>query len=568
MKKLTVLDIFCGAGGFSEGFRQQDFEIKLGIDSWKPAIDTYNHNFDLACPIKNILDFEYSVEEIELLPDTDVIIGSPPCITFSSSNISGKANKKSGIHLTKILLRIVAVKKYKKNSILKAWFMENVANSKNYLSDYYTFKDLGLTKWANEHRLSPNKKAIILKDNQPLINSADYGSPQKRIRAIPGEIINKGNLSIPTPTYKDPCIEGKRLDYLTLGSIKKKLPKPNSIISTKKIQDPIYPNINIKMNDITDHFYDTGLYACEWRQSRFLKKNHPYMGKMHFPENELNPSRTITATKIRTSREAIIYRSEFDRIGDGEFRIPTVREAASLMGFPITFQFMGSEGIKWRLVGNAVCPSVSCSFAKQLRIELKLKPIEEPIVQTMANLKNVNNLNNYSEKTFNNLPRRKRNSRFRRHPFKDGNLTITLSNYDIKKNEKEISIWRTSVQYGNGEGFPTYNYSDGMFKELESLIKKCKAGEKFLDIINNGISEKIGSSAKLQAMYENQKSNNSLLEPTELIEEIANIIDTLTINNEEFVQNDKVIFKNKKVIPIKQLFALYAINKISTIANG
>ena len=29
---------------------------------------------------------------------------------------------------------------------------------------------------------------------------------------------------------------------------------------------------------------------------------------------------------------------------------------ASIMGFPITFQFKGSEGIKWRLVGNAVCP--------------------------------------------------------------------------------------------------------------------------------------------------------------------------------------------------------------------
>ena len=45
MKKLTVLDIFSGAGGFSEGFRQQGFEIVGGIDNWKAAVDTFNFNF-------------------------------------------------------------------------------------------------------------------------------------------------------------------------------------------------------------------------------------------------------------------------------------------------------------------------------------------------------------------------------------------------------------------------------------------------------------------------------------------------------------------------------------------
>jgi len=32
------------------------------------------------------------------------------------------------------------------------------------------------------------------------------------------------------------------------------------------------------------------------------------------------------------------------------------REAATIMGFPITFQFAGSEYTKWRLIGNAVYP--------------------------------------------------------------------------------------------------------------------------------------------------------------------------------------------------------------------
>jgi DNA (cytosine-5)-methyltransferase 1 len=55
--KLTIIDFFCGAGGFSEGFRQMCFEIVKGYDHWRPAMETYNHNFGTHSTIKNILDF-------------------------------------------------------------------------------------------------------------------------------------------------------------------------------------------------------------------------------------------------------------------------------------------------------------------------------------------------------------------------------------------------------------------------------------------------------------------------------------------------------------------------------
>lgn len=129
MKKLTVLDLFCGAGGFSEGFRQAGFQIKTGIDRWSVAINTYNHNFGVEGIKKDMLDFETSISEIENLPDTDVIIGSPPCVSFSSSNKSGKADKTLGLRLIRVFFRIVTVKKYKWNTKLKAWVMENVGLS-------------------------------------------------------------------------------------------------------------------------------------------------------------------------------------------------------------------------------------------------------------------------------------------------------------------------------------------------------------------------------------------------------------------------------------------------------
>lgn len=114
MKKLSVIDFFCGAGGFSEGFKQQGFDIVLGIDNWKAAIDTFNYNFSLDNQTKNILEFE-KLEYIDTLPNTDIILGSPPCVSFSNSNQCGNADKSLGINLIEIFLKIVAVKKHQKN---------------------------------------------------------------------------------------------------------------------------------------------------------------------------------------------------------------------------------------------------------------------------------------------------------------------------------------------------------------------------------------------------------------------------------------------------------------------
>lgn len=568
MSKLTVIDMFCGAGGFSEGFRQQNFEIVKGVDHWEPAIKTFNHNFGLACKTMNILEFENDIEKIETLPDTDIIIGSPPCVTFSSSNISGKADKTLGIKLTQVFLKIVAVKKWKQGTKLKAWFMENVPSSIDHLGDKYTFEELGLGDWAAKNKIGRTKIAIKLRDNQQIINSADYGGAQSRERVIAGEIIIKGKLVIPVTTHneKSEGVKNKKI-WRTLNTIKKNFPNPFCLSSYRTISDPNYPELSLSLNKITDHFYDTGLFECEWKQSKFLKTNHPYMGRMSFPENEERPSRTITATKIGTSREALLYKSEYQREGNGEFRTPTVREAACIMGFPITYQFIGGETTKWRLIGNAVCPSVARAFAKQVRIELGLSNFNKPIIKLEPDLIDDNNLNTYTIKQFGSPPKRNKGSRFRRHPFKDGNITITLSNYDIVNNEKDTKKWKTSMQYGNGDGFPTFDIADEFYEQIESAIKASTKGTAFLKVINNGFSEKIAKGKLLQEMYETQMSKSNYLEPTQLIEKIANIIDDLKIGDENFDQSAKIIFKDKKNVPLKQLYALYAINKIATIAN-
>lgn len=566
MSKLNVIDFFCGAGGFSEGFKQMGFEIIKGYDNWLPAINTFNYNFGTDSKVENILNFIDSVEKINQLPRTEIIIGSPPCVSFSSSNRSGKADKSLGLDLTKCFLRIVAVKKHEKGSILKAWFMENVANSKKYVSQKYSFKDLDLSDWAIINGKDPNAEALNLKDNTEIINSADYGSYQARKRAISGEIISSKKFDIPKPTHSN-IVEDNLRNWNTLGELIENIPSPISKGYDFEIKDPVYKEIKLKQSDITDHFYDSGLYKSEWRQSKEHKVNHYCMGKMSFPENLNKPSRTITATKSGTSREALIYKSEYNRKGNGEYRIPTVREAASIMGFPFTYQFLGSYNAKWRLVGNAVCPSVSRALANAVLVSLNMKPPKRLKLNKKINFVEVENLNDFKEKSFDKQPRRTKDSRFRRHPIKAGNLTVTLSNYDVVKKSKVKNKWFTSIQYGTGINFKNQVVQDDYYKEIEHMLNKNKHGKHFIKIINNGFSGKIADAFNLQKMYELQESMGDYKEPTELINEVNTIIKNINLDNNLLKQEERKIFAYKDEIPMEQLFALYAINKIASVAN-
>lgn len=566
MGKLKVIDFFCGAGGFSEGFKQAGYEIVYGYDVWKPAVDTFNHNFDLKCLPKNILDFSNSIADIENLPNTEIIIGSPPCVSFSSSNKSGKADKSLGVQLTETFLRIVAIKKHKPNSKLKAWFMENVVNSKKHLQPSYTFNDLNLSSWAKKNGINPNKTAIALEENSAIINSADFGSLQARKRLISGEIIKHNKFLLPVKTNKPSNLDGDLPNYINLRHLKENFPNPFERKSTKLIHDPLY-DFAIEQDKVSDHFYDTGIYESDWQNSKYLKTNHPYMGKMSFPESLNNPSRTITATKIANSRESLIFKTEINRIGNGEYRSPTIREAAIIMGFPITYQFLGKENTKWRLVGNAVCPSVSRALAKLVKNSIKPNTATAILVTEKPNLEGVINLNNYSIKIFDKPPVKNKGSRFRRHPFKSGNMTIALSNFDIEKNGKQIDKWRVTAFYGTGEGFGMKSYKENYYKQLEpTILKHFSDGEKFIDVINNGFTEKIANTTLLQEMYEKQKSMKGFLEPTKLVDEVSKIIARFAKNDEFFFQNGSKIF-DKEIVPKNQLYALYALNKIISIAN-
>lgn len=572
----TFIDFFCGAGGFSEGFRQQGFKPIRGIDIWQPAINTHNLNFGLNDETKSILDFEND-EEIEVLEDSDIIIGSPPCVSFSMANKAGKADKSLGIRLIEAFLRVVAVKKHKKGSILKAWYMENVPNSQHYVQVSYTFEDLNLSNWAEKNGIDKNSIAVYVQNNGKVLNSNDYGSPQKRERFICGELIKRDKQNnVISQEFIEPIKTHNSDTKIVLRDIRKNIPNPLQKKNDKtEIVDPNYPSLKFPMFELTDHFYDSGIYQMEWEQAQRAKQNHPFMGTMSFPENEDKPSRTIMATRGGSTRESLIYKSEYKRSGHGEYRLPTIREVATLMGFPYVFNFTGTESTKWKQIGNAVCPHMSFALAKAIKEKLdKDNVVEHDNIDFSLLIENnhrenldkykFNNLNTYKEKVFNKPPSRKKGSKFRRHFFKGGNMTVSLMNHSaVDKSIKAGEDWFIFVFLGSGKNFQEITIENDIYKKIETFFDENKeVMPEFKDFVKDckKLCKNIPNSELLQELYEQDNRNSEYLDLESFFKKGSELIQKY--RNDYFADNliQQDILKEKESIPLFQLLSMYLIS--------
>jgi DNA (cytosine-5)-methyltransferase 1 len=96
--KLKVIDLCCGAGGFSEGFSQAGFDIILGVDYWGDALKSFQQNHH--CEV-----LESDIRLVSDLPDCDVMIGSPPCQNLSK--VSRNKNYELGLELIRVFEQLV-----------------------------------------------------------------------------------------------------------------------------------------------------------------------------------------------------------------------------------------------------------------------------------------------------------------------------------------------------------------------------------------------------------------------------------------------------------------------------
>ncbi|WP_102262598.1 DNA cytosine methyltransferase [Mesobacillus jeotgali] len=510
---MKVADFFCGAGGFSEGFRMAGFEVVFGVDKWGPAIKTHEMNHPSAKTInRDVAELSKLPDDKfhELIPDTEVIIGSPPCVAFSNSNKSGKADKSLGITLVESFLRIVARKKFKEGSILKYWILENVPNIQYYIKDSYTASDLGL---------DGDFILRVIHTSSREYNAKYYGVAQNRKRFFCGDF--------PQP---EKVIENDS-NVIPLNKILNNLGNPISKKNLKtKIIDPNYSSINIERNLLTDHFYVKEIAEFEWKKAKRAKTDKGYMGKMAFPENKDKPSRTIMATLSSSARESIIYDIEGT---SNRFRSPTIREVASIMSFPIDYQFYGDSVLtKYRLVGNAVPPKLSFAFAKKI-LEIEGCHISNELEVVESRLKqddSFTNLNYISMPINVEKPKNIKKARFKYHiPYLLVNAyRVELTNYNSLFEETKFS-WDVEIHKGQGQSKKLYNpafikkslFSPPIQNEIDLFLKK------YFPIIP--------TTFELQCNYcltEKDRKANKILGPFELLVLVKDFLEGLNKENE------------------------------------
>lgn len=154
---IQVVDLFCGAGGFSTGATQAGAEVVLAIDHWEPALSVHESNHPGTTHIQMELggDIEATAELILSHLDSGVhfhLHGSPPCQAISVVRRGRDIDE--GMRLVNWYLDLVD---YMQPA---SWSMEQVSAVARYLPSFLPHE---------------------------VVNAADYGVPQTRRRVIAGE---------------------------------------------------------------------------------------------------------------------------------------------------------------------------------------------------------------------------------------------------------------------------------------------------------------------------------------------------------------------------------------------
>lgn len=169
----TLVDLFCGAGGLSLGFKQSGFKTLLANDFDSMCIETYKYNHPEIPSSKVICgDIRELSNHIEQYVEeaVDVVIGGPPCQGFSSANKHHRVIDDPRNELYKYFL--ISVSKLAPKIVI----MENVK---------------GMLKVANQVVEDYENIVVNINGEQccyhvayKLLNSADFSVAQSRERLI------------------------------------------------------------------------------------------------------------------------------------------------------------------------------------------------------------------------------------------------------------------------------------------------------------------------------------------------------------------------------------------------
>lgn len=365
--RLNTIDLFCGAGGLSLGFKQAGYNVLAGIDNNVPALKTYQHNMGGALGLNedlyNATDAMKDVAKKIKTNDIDVIIAGPPCQGFS---LTGSRD----LHDTrnKLYLAVVKAVSYFKP---KAFLIENVPGMATLYHGVVkkqivnTFEDMG-------YAVSVSPKPML---------AADYGVPQMRKRMI--FVGFRKDLGYDYFKFPEPYLNKEH--YVTTGEAISDLPSLENNLGenvseyTKPAQSAYQEIMRKNSKHLYNHVGTAHTDEVKWVISQVpeggnykdLPEGVGNSRKFHEAWTRYDskkPSRTIDTG----------HRNHFHYKWN---RVPTVRENARLQSFPDDYVFLGTKTQQYRQVGNAVPPLLAKALATKMIAHLEHKDTSAEIVR-------------------------------------------------------------------------------------------------------------------------------------------------------------------------------------------
>ncbi len=157
---LTAIDLFAGGGGWTEGLKQAGFRVVFAVEKEEHAAATYRSNHPEVCLLRRDA---VKVSGADLDGKIDLLAGCPPCQGFT------KLNRRLGDDPRNEL--IFQMFRIAKEARPKAIMMENVSGLATKGKDNY-------------ERLKRKLESLGYKLKEGLLDAADYGVPQRRLRLI------------------------------------------------------------------------------------------------------------------------------------------------------------------------------------------------------------------------------------------------------------------------------------------------------------------------------------------------------------------------------------------------
>lgn len=324
---LTAVDLFCGAGGLTLGLKQAGFNVIAGVELNPVAAETYRLNHaDINIYEKDIRHINPAdvLEDANLKPgELDLLAGCPPCQGFSSQRTRNKTSAQFDPRNDLIFEFF----RFVKTMLPKTIMLENVpALAKNWriLKLKRDLEQLGYV--VNEHSIS-------------IHDAADYGVPQRRRRLL----FKASRLGVISDAPKAKEITTVKEAFSNLrpagesGDTLHDLGEERSEIVKKRIS--LIPKNGGSRTDLPMEYW----LECH-------KKNpggyRDVYGRMRW--EDVAP--TITGGCHNPSKGRFIH-PEFDRA-------ITLREAAILQTFPMSYQFSLTQGkdAVALMIGNALPP--------------------------------------------------------------------------------------------------------------------------------------------------------------------------------------------------------------------